>query len=538
MIILPDKNIARAKYLPPMLRCEWQAFGGDANIHFQTWLAQAYRADYSMVWQGHFEDREDADEFMAALISGVIKHDRYLRQLPVYCPDFDPDMLRDPSIQYNMVTNLGIGPSSGVWSAPGDCYGFRSRAGEFIDCIGPGGGAGSGAPSRNSTGGGGGGFARRIDLALTPGTGVSFNVGSGGAGAATTATGAAGAGGTSDTWFYSPANPGVQGNAGGGGNTGVVGGNPVGGGGGGAAAGNYGFAGGRGGNQSGAQGSNATGGGAAANPSGAGAAGGDISGVAATVSAGGVGAGLIYGPWGPGNGGVGVRGPSGCVGGAGENFGGGGGAACNNVSSTLSQTGGAGGGGLIVLRYEPTYQPTVSSISPTSGPTAGGQAVTISGANFVSVNAVNIGGAPVTGFSVPNTTTITGTTSAGGAGTHNVNVGVSSGPPAGIGASLYTYVAPPSVSSCSPAFGLTNVATLVIITGANMDGVNAVSFGGTPVTLGIAVSNSTTVYAWAPPHTAGLVNVVVSNSYGTGTGTNLFNYVLPASGFNMPGMGV
>ena len=108
MIILPDKNIARAKYLPPMLRCEWQAFGGDANIHFQTWLAQAYRADYSMVWQGHFEDREDADEFMAALISGVIKHDRYLRQLPVYCPDFDPDMLRDPSIQYNMVTNLGI----------------------------------------------------------------------------------------------------------------------------------------------------------------------------------------------------------------------------------------------------------------------------------------------------------------------------------------------------------------------------------------------------------------------------------------------
>ena len=191
-----------------------------------------------------------------------------------------------------------------------------------------------------------------------------------------------------------------------------------------------------------------------------------------------------------------------------------------------------------VLQDQPTYQPTVSSISPTSGPTAGGQAVTISGANFVSANAVNIGGAPVTGFSVPNTTTITGTTSAGGAGTHNVNVGVSSGPPAGIGASLYTYVAPPSVSSCSPAFGLTNVATLVIITGANMDGVNAVLFGGTPVTLGIAVSNSTTVYAWAPPHTAGLVNVVVSNSYGTGTGTNLFNYVLPASGFNMPGMGV
>ena len=81
MIILPDRNIARGKFLMPMRKRDWYGphpFGPDVNLIFNTWIAQAWRADHSMVWQGHFEDREDADEFMAALVSGVIKHDRYL----------------------------------------------------------------------------------------------------------------------------------------------------------------------------------------------------------------------------------------------------------------------------------------------------------------------------------------------------------------------------------------------------------------------------------------------------------------------------
>ena len=143
-----------------------------------TWVAQAWRHDpisigyhkHRIIWQGHFEDREDADEFMWALYSGTIKNDPYLKRLPIYCPDFDPDMLRDPSIHYNMVSNIGIGPSSGNWGAPGDCYGLDNRAGEFIDVIGPGAGGGSGTPGTINTGGGGGGFARWSNgLAMSPG---------------------------------------------------------------------------------------------------------------------------------------------------------------------------------------------------------------------------------------------------------------------------------------------------------------------------------------------------------------------------------
>jgi len=60
-----------------------------------------------------------------------------------------------------------------------------------------------------------------------------------------------------------------------------------------------------------------------------------------------------------------------------------------------------------------------------------------------------------------------------------------------------------------------------------MGGVSAVSFGGVAASP-IAVINSTTVHAWAPAHAAGLVNVVVTNGYGSGSG-NVYTYVTPPS---------
>ena len=550
MIILPDRNIARqTKYLKPIPRHQWYGphpYGPDVKLEFNTWIAQAFRSDHSMVWHGHFEDRDDADAFMWALYSGTLKTDPYLKRLPRYCYSFDqrqipiwapggfdPDMLDDHSIMYNMVSNIGIGPSSGTWGAPGDCYGLASRAGEFIDCIAAGGGGGAGSPGYILTGGGGGGFARLANgPAMTPGQQFSYEVGNGGAGGGSVNNIVAGAGGTAHTWFYSPANPGVRATVGGGGYGGGAY-NTVnaGGAGGGADAGNYGMAGGRGGNTipgPPAYGSVCTGGGAAANPSGAGANGQDLGGPAGGNGAGGVSAGLIYGPWGPGSGGAGAHGGNGIVGGHGAHYGGGGGSAQNNVTSVYAQYGGNGGGGLIVIRYEPQYAPTVSSITPNSGPTGGGQAVRING-SFVSVTSANIGGAPITGMTY-NSTDVYGTTSAGGAGTYNVNVYRNNGPSPGVGGSLYTYVTPPSVSSCAPSSGPTipNNAVLVVITGANLTGVNSVTFGGVAASP-IAVINSTTVHAWAPAHAAGLVNVVVTNSYGTGTGTNVFTYVTPPS---------
>ena len=71
--------------------------------------------------------------------------------------------------------------------------------------------------------------------------------------------------------------------------------------------------------------------------------------------------------------------------------------------------------------YTYTAGPTFTSITPTSGPTAGGTPVTITGSNFVDVGlfGVTIGGANAAGAYV-NPTTITATTPAHAAGAVNV----------------------------------------------------------------------------------------------------------------------
>src|SRR6185369_5024705 len=69
--------------------------------------------------------------------------------------------------------------------------------------------------------------------------------------------------------------------------------------------------------------------------------------------------------------------------------------------------------------YASAPAPSVSGITPNSGTTAGGTAVTINGSNFVSGATVTIGGA-ATNVSVVNSTTINATTPAHAAGAVNV----------------------------------------------------------------------------------------------------------------------
>ena len=87
--------------------------------------------------------------------------------------------------------------------------------------------------------------------------------------------------------------------------------------------------------------------------------------------------------------------------------------------------------------------PTVTSISPTSGTTAGGTSVTITGTNFVAGATVTIGGSSCTSVVVVSSTSITCTTPAGTAGAQNVVVATGVSPNATL-AGGFTYVAPPS----------------------------------------------------------------------------------------------
>jgi uncharacterized repeat protein (TIGR02059 family) len=87
--------------------------------------------------------------------------------------------------------------------------------------------------------------------------------------------------------------------------------------------------------------------------------------------------------------------------------------------------------------------PTVTSISPTSGTTAGGTSVTITGTNFISGATVTIGGSSCTSVVVVSSTSITCTTPSGTAGSQDVVVATGVSPNATL-AGGFTYVAPPA----------------------------------------------------------------------------------------------
>ena len=88
----------------------------------------------------------------------------------------------------------------------------------------------------------------------------------------------------------------------------------------------------------------------------------------------------------------------------------------------------------------PAAVTTVTAISPSSGPLAGGQSVTITGTDFTGATAVTIGGTAATNVTVVNATTITATTPAGAAGTASVLVTTPGG--TNSANTLYTFGAP------------------------------------------------------------------------------------------------
>lgn len=72
--------------------------------------------------------------------------------------------------------------------------------------------------------------------------------------------------------------------------------------------------------------------------------------------------------------------------------------------------------------YEATASPTVTSVSPATGPTTGGTSVTLTGTNFTGATAVSFGGTAATAFTVNGPTSITATTPPRAAGAADVAV--------------------------------------------------------------------------------------------------------------------
>lgn len=167
--------------------------------------------------------------------------------------------------------------------------------------------------------------------------------------------------------------------------------------------------------------------------------------------------------------------------------------------------------------------PTLTSISPTNGPPAGGTSVTLTGTDFTASDSVTFGGVAAASVTFVSATSLNAVTPAGSAGTADVVVSNANG--SSTLAAGFTYNAPPSLSSVTPANGTPLGGDTVTLTGTNFTATTSATFDGLPAVTTFV--NSTTLTAVTPAHPPDIVNVAVSNENGSSTVVGAFTYDNP-----------
>ncbi|WP_336048191.1 IPT/TIG domain-containing protein, partial [Streptomyces sp. CA2R101] len=185
-------------------------------------------------------------------------------------------------------------------------------------------------------------------------------------------------------------------------------------------------------------------------------------------------------------------------------------AGVGTVNVTVTTAGGTSNA--LAYMYVAVPVPVLSSLSPVSGPTAGGNVVTVNGTNLSGATSVKFGGA--SGVIVTNTASQVTVIAPAGVGTVNVTVTTAGGTSNGL---AYTYVAAPVpvISSLSPPSGPTPGGNVVTINGTGLSGASSVLFGGSPATI---LTNTATQITVSAPAGAGSVNVTVTTAGGTSNG--------------------
>ena len=180
----------------------------------------------------------------------------------------------------------------------------------------------------------------------------------------------------------------------------------------------------------------------------------------------------------------------------------------------------APGGCQFTYEVEP---PAVNALNPTSGPTAGGNSVVITGTAFTGATEVKFGANPAT-FAVDSSTQITATAPAGAAGAVDVSVTTPGGTSANTPADNYSYVDTPTVTVLNPTSGPTAGGNTVEITGTNLGGATKVKFGTTEVSPPFTENTATKIKVIAPAGAAGTVDVRVVTPGGESANTAADNY--------------
>ena len=208
--------------------------------------------------------------------------------------------------------------------------------------------------------------------------------------------------------------------------------------------------------------------------------------------------------------------------------------AAGTVDITVANPGGTRSATSSADQYTYVAAPTVTGVSPSSGPLAGGTTVTVSGSGFMVnsssvVAAVYFGSEQASSYSVSSVGSLTAVAPAEAAGTVDITVVSTGGTSATGSADQYTYVAVPTVTGISPSEGPASGGTSVTITGSNFASGATVDFG-TNTATNVTVNSSTSLTATAPAG-SGTVDVTVTTVGGTSaTGSaERFIYLTPAT---------
>lgn len=180
------------------------------------------------------------------------------------------------------------------------------------------------------------------------------------------------------------------------------------------------------------------------------------------------------------------------------------GTSTTSSATVFNYTGGSGGSA-----------PSVTSLSPSSGPASGGTLVTIFGGNFSGITTVRFGSI-ATSFVTLNSSTIQATAPAQvGPGSVYVTVTNALGTSALTSGAIYTYgpSSGPIVTGLSPNVGPASGGTSVNISGSGFVNVTSVTFGGVAASFTTLTANS--IVATAPANVPGPAYVVVNTLLGS-----------------------
>ena len=158
--------------------------------------------------------------------------------------------------------------------------------------------------------------------------------------------------------------------------------------------------------------------------------------------------------------------------------------------------------------------PTVTAVSPKSGPAAGGTTVTITGDYFTGATSVMFGTTAATTYTIDNDNQITATSPAHASGTVHITVTGPGGTSATSAADQFSFGAP-SVTKVSPAAGPTGSRNTITITGTDFTGATSVLFD-TTAAYSFTVNSATQITAVTQrTYTSDTVDVRVVTPLGT-----------------------